>query len=196
MLKKQDIIDITKTGITLFLITAISALVLAVVNSYTSGIIEKNTQQKQAEAMNKVIKDAKEFLEVEIKTDATSSFYVPAKSVYEAKNENGETTGYAVLVSENGYGGEISMVVGVDNDLIVTGISIISQSETPSLGAKCTDPDFQNQFIGKTKDLTVVKNGAKNNQVDAISSATITSKAVTEGVNQAINIVEYIKGDK
>lgn len=63
---------------------------------------------------------------------------------------------------------------------------ITSQSETAGLGANCTKDEFKDSFKGKSAEITVVKNGAKNNQIDALTSATITSKAVTRGVNAAI----------
>ena len=123
-MKKEDILNIVKVGVTLCLITAISAFILAVVNSYTAPVIARNTERKQEVAMQKVVPLAKGFknLEIDIKEKTV-------KSVYEAKNTFGETVGYAVMVSPNGYGGEISMVVGVDSDLKVTGVDIISHSE-------------------------------------------------------------------
>ena len=88
------------------------------------------------------------------------------------------------------------MIVGVDNDLKVTGVEIISQSETAGLGAKCTEDGFKAQFVGKTENIAVTKNGAKDNEIDAITSATITSKAVTKGVNDAISVVKEAKEGK
>lgn len=190
-MKKNDILSVIKVGITLCLITAISALILAVVNSYTAPVIAENTLKKQEKAMIKVVPLANNFSEIEFKSKEKI-----VKDIYEGTNETGEVTGYAVMVSPNGYGGEISMAVGVDNELKVTGVDIISQSETAGLGAKCTKKEFKDQFIGKTENIEVSKKGAKDNEIDAISSATITSQAVTTGVNSAINSVKEIKEGK
>ena len=67
-------------------------------------------------------------------------------------------------------------------------------SETPGLGAKASEDEFKNQFTGKSGELQVVKSGAKDNQIQAISGAAITSKAVTEGINNALKAAEAIKG--
>lgn len=190
-MKKDDILSVIKVGITLCLITAVSALILAVVNSYTAPVIAENTLKKQELAMKKVVPMAKTFSEIEFSVKEKT-----VKSIYEGKTEAGEIVGYAIMVSSYGYGGEISMAVGVDNDLKVTGVDIITQSETAGLGAKCTKKEFKDQFIGKTENIKVSKNGAKDNEIDAISSATITSQAVTSGVNSAINSVKEIKEDK
>lgn len=193
MLNKDQIKNILKVGFTLCAITAVSALILACVNSVTAPVIAKNTAEKQSQAMQKVLPAASEFSEDNLVNENIDKIVT---EIYEGKDENGEVCGYAVMVSPNGYGGAISMTVGVDADLTVTGVDIISQSETPSLGAKCIEDDFKDQYIGKTQGVTVTKNGAKDNEVDAISSATITSNAVTLGVNTAIDAVSLIKEGK
>ena len=114
-------------------------------------------------------------------------------SVYNAVDSKDKTIGYAVMVSTGGYGGEILLTVGIDSDLKVTGIDVISHSETPGLGEKCTKSEFKEQFKDKEIGVKVVKKGAQGNQVDAISSATITSKAVTKGVDTALAAVKIIK---
>lgn len=194
MIKSKDILGIFKVGITLFLITAVSALVLAVVNSYTAPVIAENTAKKQAESMKKVVTDAISFNKLNTSDYTAVIEYTSAvNGIYEGVNSNGEICGYAVMVSPNGYGGEISMAVGVSNDLKVLGIDIITQSETPGLGSKCEDDAFKAQFVGK-ESITVVKSGAKENEIDAISGATRTSNAVAKGVNTALAVVHNVKG--
>ena len=189
MLKKEDIKMIIKVGFTLFAITAVAALVLGFVNGLTEPVIEANTAKKQEIAMQKVLPDATAFSPISYTGELVSE-------ISEGKNTADETVGYAVMVEPVGYGGEISMAVGVDTDGVVTGVDIISQSETAGLGANCTKEDFKNQFIGKEYEITVTKNGAQGNSIDAISSATITSKAVTLGVNTAIKAVNELKEGK
>ena len=187
MSEKKEGFEILRVGIILFAITALAALVLAYVNGLTAPIIEEQEVAKMQEAMAKVLPTATSFEEIDF--DLTE--YPCVTQIYK-----GENSGFVVMASPKGYGGAISMAVGVDTDLMVTGISIISQSETAGLGAKCVEPDWQKQFIGKTENISVSKNGAKDNQIDAISSATITSKAVTKGVNEAISAVKAIGGDR
>ena len=139
--------------------------------------------------MRKVLPEAKSFSDENLRTDSMDAIVT---AVYEA-----EGAGYAVMVSPNGYGGAVSMAVGVDGDGVVTGVDIISQSETAGLGANCTKEEFKEQFIGKKAGIGVSKSGAKENEIDAISSATITSKAVTKGVNAAIDAAAQLeKGGK
>ena len=193
MINKKDFANIISVGLKLFLITAISACVLAVVNNITAPIIERNTIEKQELAMKSVIENAVRFEKADMSALALVDLRCSVTSVYNAVNSQDKTIGYAVMVSTGGYGGEILLTVGIDNDLKVTGIDVISHSETPGLGENCTKPQFKEQFKGKENGIEVVKNGASGNQVDAISSATITSKAVTDGVNCAITAVNIIK---
>lgn len=193
MFKKSDISGVLSVGLKLFLITAISALILAVVNNFTSPIIAENTAKKQASAMEKVLPAAKKFNEVDINLIDLSQIEVDILSVHRGYVDNGEQAGYVVMASPKGYGGNVDIAVGVDNNSVVTGVNVISHSETPGLGAKCTSESFINQFVDKSANIELVKNSAAGNQIDAITSATITSKAVTGGVNSAIMAVNLIK---
>ncbi len=193
MFKKSDIINILSVGLKLFLITAISACVLAVINNITAPIIEENTIKKQEIAMKSVVENAVRFEKADMSALALVDLQCAVTSVFNAVDSEDRTIGYAVMVSTGGYGGEILLTVGMDVDLKVTGVDIISHSETPGLGENCTKPQFKDQFKGKENGIEVVKNGASGNQIDAISSATITSKAVTAGVNCAITAVNIIK---
>lgn len=186
MVKKNIITDIVKVAIILFAITAVAAAILAAVNSVTAPVIAENERKAQEIAMKEVLPDATGFDKIDYTINESSA-------VTEIYSSN---AGYAVKAAPKGYGGAISMIVGVDNDLKVTGVEIISQSETAGLGAKCTDSSFKAQFAGKTENISVTKNGAKENEIDAITSATITSKAVTKGVNDAILAAKEAKGDK
>ena len=189
MLKKEEKFEIVKTAAILFIITAISAGLLAFINSVTSPIIEKNNTIKQVQAMNKVLPDANFDVVENLVTDKMDK---TVTAVYKDK----DNAGYAGMVSPIGYGGEISMVVGVLNDGTVSGVDIISQSETAGLGAKCTNDEFISQYIGLNEGVSVSKGNAKDNQINAISSATITSKAVTSGVNTAIIAAKIAKEEK
>ena len=184
----KDIKEILKIGVILCLITSVSAGILAAVNSATAPIIANNDEKKRNEAMRTVLPDATDFEELTY-SDGDSS----VTAVYDAGD-----AGYVVLCEPKGYGGAISLVVGIDGDKSVHAMDITGQSETPGLGANCVREDFKAQFAGKKNGIAVVKRNAKDNEIDALSSATITSKAVTKGVNNALAAVESIdkEGDK
>lgn len=186
MPEKKERFEILRVGIILFAITTVAALILAFVNSVTAPIIAEQETAKMQEAMLEVLPEANAFEEIPIEVSQESDLTKIYKS----------DAGFVIFAAPHGYGGEISMAIGIDNEYKIAGISIISQSETAGLGAKCTEKAWQNQFIGKTEDISVVKSGAKDNQIDAISSATITSKAVTRAVNEAVKAAKILGGDK
>ena len=96
-----------------------------------------------------------------------------------------------VEVTPSGFGGTIDMVVGVDMTGAVTGVSIISMSETSGLGANASKDSFRSQFVGKSGTLAVSKDGG---EIDALTGATITSRAVTSGVNTALIVAGEMMG--
>lgn len=91
--------------------------------------------------------------------------------------------GYVVEVTPQASAGTIDMVVGVGADGTVTGVSIIDMSETSGLGANASKESFRSQYVGKSGELAVSKDGG---EIDALTGATITSRAVTRGVNCAL----------
>ena len=114
----------------------------------------------------------------------------------EAKDASGETLGYAInLTTSEGYGGDITFSMGVREDGTLNGISILTISETAGLGMNATKDEFKNQFQNKQAEaFEVTKTGATaDNQINAISGATITSNAVTKGVNSGLCAFEYVK---
>ena len=143
-MNKENISDIFKVGFRLFAITAIAACFLAVVNEVTSPIIKTNKENAQIEANKSVVKDAVSFDMTEYQDEEGI-----VSSVFEGKDANGNVCGYAVSVLPKGYGGEISLTVGIDNECKVIGMEVISQSETAGLGARCTEKEFQNRFRTK-----------------------------------------------
>ncbi len=167
------------TTVTLFLICLISTLLLGITNSVTAPIIEKLAVETEIKSRQVVFESASSFGEAK-QTDAGS--------IAEALDENGNKIGYVVVNTAKGYGGDISVMTGVDLDGKVTGINILSHSETAGLGAKATTDNFRNQFIGLISNITVSKDKAGDNSIDAITGATITSRAVTQAVNAAIEL--------
>ena len=110
--------------------------------------------------------------------------------VYEGIKD-GQVIGYTIKTSSKGYGGAIELMVGISKDGKITGVEIGNHSETPGLGSKATEPMFKNQYVDKDvlNSLLVVKGSTNNdNEISAISGATITSNGVTNGVNAAMKI--------
>ena len=172
MIKAKDILRLT---FTLLLITALVAAALAGVNAITGPKIAQLKEQKIQNAVSQVLPGGGTLLESY--SDETGL----VQAVYASD------AGYAIQVAPGGFGGQIVMMVGV-KDGAVTGLSIISHAETPSLGAVIAESSdkgdaFRNQFIGLTGELKVNKDGGA---IDAISSATISSRAVVAGVNAAL----------
>ena len=111
------------------------------------------------------------------------------KSVLEGKDASGAVVGHVInSMSNNSYGGAVKLSIGFDMDGTITGVGIREISDTPGLGLKAKDAKYRDQFIGKNAEsLTVTKSGATaDNEIDAISGATITSNATTNAVNAAL----------
>ena len=192
--------DILSVSLKLFIITACTALCLAFVNMVTKPVIERNQKIAMEETQKEVLKDAESFKQIDFssfssKTAEENGTYV--KSFYKG-TKNGETVGYTVTaVSERGYGGNIEVTVGYSADLKITKVKITETSETAGLGLKASEPDFIDQFAGRGETLEVIKNSdptTDGKNVAAISGATITSKAVTNAVNTATELVEQKSG--
>ena len=182
--------DMIKLGLNLLIISAVAALLLALTNSVTAGTIAQRSEQANAEARKLVLDSAETFEEVkDVNTDNSKGIEVA--EVYEAKDASGNTVGYTLKVVPSGYGGDIELMVGIDSAKgQVSGINVVSNSETAGLGAKSTDPEFSDQYKGKPlEELSVLKNGTPGDtEIKAISGATITSTAVTNGVDAAIEV--------
>ena len=109
---------------------------------------------------------------------------------------SGDTIGYVFKTSAKGYGGDIDLMVGIDTSGKVTGVSILSISETAGLGMNAKNESFINQYIGKSGTIGVSKNGTSDTEIQALTGATITSKAVTSAVNTALSLYSQIGGEK
>ena len=176
---------ILKLTFILFLVCAITAGILGVVNELTKDRIAEITKQKEAAAFASVLK-ADEYNEV----DFDSAAYPTIQGIYEASGD----LGWIVKSKFSGAQGSIVMVTGVDTDYKCTGISIIEHSETSGLGANAASTsevgkNFRAQFIGQGADIALAKAGG---EIDALTGATITSKSVTAAVANAIAAVEAL----
>lgn len=173
------------------IICIVCAGLLGVVESVTREPIRIQSEATATAGMKKVAPDAASFEDIEVAADETSSD-ISVKSANVALDASGETIGYVVEVLPSGFGGAIDLMVGVDTEGVVTGISILSLSESPGLGANAKEAWFQDQFVGQTSPVAVTKDGGT---IEAITSSTITSRAVANGVTAAIDwAVDYAGG--
>lgn len=167
------------TGI-LLAICLIVSLLLGVVNQITKPRIDAIQAEKIRAAMAQVL-EADEYLPIQLQKDLKG-----VQSVSEART-NGGTLGYVVQVTASGSQGEIQMMVGVDVDNRVTGVSVIKHSETPNIGTKVVaDQSVLDWFIGMDHAKGEITVNSGSNRFDGISGATVSSKGVAAGVNTAL----------
>ena len=181
---------IIKLTVTLFVTCVIVAGLLGLVNSVTEGPIAEKNKTKTAAAIQEVLPEMEGSPAVVELTDemtaAASGAGATITEAYEAQ-AGGSVIGYALKIVASGSQGNIEMMVGVDAEGAVTGVSIVKNSETSGIGSKVMSNEngVLDQFIGKSAadgELTVGKN------VDAISGATVSSKGVATGVNAALAV--------
>ena len=188
---------IIKNTLILTVITVVSGLLLGLVYDITKepiAIAHENTRQ---EAFRSVLPDAASFEEYE-GYDAEKAGALLVENGYDpdeisdavtGKDAGGEIVGYVVnVISHEGYAGDIEISVGIASDGTVTGIEMLSISETAGLGMKAAEADFKDQFKDKkVEKFTYTKSGESgDDMIDAISGATITTNAVTNAVDAAL----------
>lgn len=167
------------TGV-LLVICLITALLLGAVNAVTKPRIDALQAEKIRAAMSLVL-EADEYLPIQLQKDLRD-----VQSVSEART-GGRTLGYVVQVTSNGSQGEMQMMVGVDVDNRVTGVSVIKHSETPNIGTKVVaDQSVLDRFIGMDHAHGEITVNSGTNRFDGISGATASSKGVAAGVNAAL----------
>lgn len=196
--------EMIKNAAILFAITVIAGFILGLVYQNTKGLIVEREEQDQKDACMEVFQNASDFEEIaDCFTDADRQAFdnngfagERIDDAVKALSENGEILGYVLTVTTSeGYGGDIQFTIGIQNDGTVNGISILSISETAGLGMQAEDvlkPQFANK---KAEQFEYTKTGAMaDNQIDAISGATITTNAVTNGVNAGLYYFQTVLG--
>lgn len=178
----------------LLVITLVAGLVLGFVYQITKEPIAEQTAKKKQEACQEVFQDAASFEPVEVSQPDAAMWAAEGygqeniDEVMSALDGSGSLLGYVITVTtKEGYGGDIQFAVGVRMDGTVNGMSILDISETAGLGMRAEEV-LKPQFAGKQTDkFEYTKSGATSeNQIDAISGATITTNAVTNGVNAGL----------
>ena len=172
--------------IVLGIITLVAGLLLGMTNDITAPKIAEGAKAAEEASKQALIPEADSFRAVD---DLPADGRIAA--CYAAE-KSGETIGYVVKIVVKGYGGEVEILAGFDTAASCKGITVGGPnfSETSGLGAKAKEPKFTEQFNGK--ELPLELNGTGNNAVSAITSATITSRAVVGGVNEAGEFVKRL----
>lgn len=192
---------ILKDAFALFCITLVAGVALAGVYAVTKDPIAKAEMEARSAAYRVVFADAASFAsddaldeKLENKENLVSTSGIAGATLADAlyvKDAAGNTVGYVMTVGGKGYGGTIQVAMGITADWKITGISILSHSETAGLGSKCTDESFYGQFANQpAAHFEAVKNPSNEMsstvEIEAISGATVTSKGVTDAVNLGI----------
>ncbi len=189
--KKISIESIGMTTLILFLICVVITFALAGTNFITQGKIAELEAENQKSSMALVLK-ADDYKENAL--NYTDKNGTENSAVYYTAVLNGEEIGYIFNTSSKGYGGDINVMTGIDKEGKITAVKILSaDDETPGLGGNVTKNNFYSQFAGKTKDFELVKNSATaDNQVIAVTGATISSTAVKTAVKNAFELYELL----
>ena len=198
---KKD--SIVRDTLILTVITLIAGLLLGLVYQITKEPIAQQEESAKTEAYKAVFAEADSFEPIVEAEDADLSAYLEQNGfsqsineIMEAKDASGEVLGYAInITTPEGYGGDITFSLGVKNDGTLNGIEILSISETAGLGMNATKDDFKNQFKDKkAEEFKVTKTGAQSeDEIYALSGATITSRAMVGGVNAGLSAFRYVE---
>lgn len=186
-MKKFNLKEVLVPTISLFLISAVVTLLLAVTNSITAPKIAELQIETENKTKAAVLSEASEFSDAEtVSLDGVDYTY------YTGLDDSKNVVGYVFTTSSKGYGGDIVTMVGIKADGTISGMDFLSISETAGLGMNADTDDFKNQFVGKSGEIGLNKNTPAENEIQALTGATITSKAVTNAVNIALELYEEV----
>ena len=179
-INRKDVLSVLNIGARLLIICLVVAGIVSLVNEVTKTRYAELQEEQMQESMASIFGLEK----VDYRELADDVYLI---------SQDGETLGYCVQNATAGFGGDITLMVGFNRDFSIAGVQILSHSETPGLGAKANDASYLSQYNGKSGELTL------NEDIDAISGATISSKAVLSGVNSAremlLNSLSVTGGD-
>lgn len=176
----------------LFIITAVVTLALAAANVNTRDIITEQAKKDADAARLKVFEKADRF--EELAKDKWPSQNINIASIHNAIGTDGDVLGLVIASSSKGYAGNIDIMSGISVDMVVTGVTVLYDNETPGLGKKIANKSFIGNFVGKPPNLSfsLKKDDKNTNRVDAIAGATISSKAMMNAVNEALSVAKQI----
>jgi len=189
---------IPKPVIALTLIAAIAGVALSGVFSVTKDKIEEQEIFKQSVAYREVCPEATSFsyndkAQEILGDEGTETDGATIYACYVGKNDQGDLVGYALSVGAKGFGGQVIMALGLTPEGNITGINFTELKETAGLGMKADEPEFKSQFPGKSVSIDLVKGAPQDdNDISAITGATVTSTAVHKAVNAGLNFYETV----
>jgi electron transport complex protein RnfG len=177
--------EIIKPTFVLFAICLVVTALLALTNSATKKAIDVQQAKDAQTSRQMALSEANSF----VKSDKAADCYVGKK--------DGKSVGWVFTTKTTSYGGDITVMTGINNTGKVSGVVLVSTSDTPGLGLNAQKESFRAQYKQQVPEngFTVVKGGgAGKGQVNALTGATITSKAVTKAVNEAVTEYQKVKG--
>lgn len=173
--------------VALFVICLVCTLLLALANNVTDPLIKELAVKTEMESRMKVLDTAATF------EDGKGDGFTYATGYNDAK----EVQGYVFVTTTKSYGGELQIMTGIDTEGKVTGVEILTINDTVGLGMNAKKEEFRNQFKGLFGEIAVQKNSAdpSKNEIQALTGATISSKAVTTAVNMALENYAAVAGN-
>ena len=190
---------IIKDACILFAITLVAGIVLGAVYNITKGPIAEQNEKAKQTAYREVLSDADSFEAIDSEKYSEANLAALVSGLKDTEEDFSKDE-VITVVAGDGYGGDIKFSTGISSDGKYMGTSILSISETAGLGMRAkTDPAFLAQFNGASVDkFTVVKDGtgsSSEDKIDAIGGSTVTSKAVTKGINTALAVFKELKSE-
>lgn len=177
--------SIFQIAINLIITCLVSGLIIGLVYYFTAPIAAEKKEISKQESMRSLVSDADNFKAV------------PDKEQWFTAEKDGKIIAYVVPGESKGYGGQIKMLVAVKPDGEVIDYSITTSNETPGLGDNASKEPFRNEFKGKKEaNLTVTKDASDKDDIQAMTGATISSRAVTLAVKNAVHEVTDFTGGK
>ncbi len=199
--------SVLKDAFILFAITLISGLALGCTNEITKDAIANQGLSANLAAYEAVYPDAENYSYesslTKVVEESVETFkglrdnygLIVVNEILEAQDASEAVLGNVIsIISKDGYGGNITLVVGVDLEGTIKGVEVTEHSETSGLGSKITEADFKSQYTGKNVDsFAITKTGASaDNEIDAVSGATISSDAANNAINAALYIAKNL----
>lgn len=175
----------------LFAICFVSSLLLALTNQASAPVIAQRRIENENKSRREVFEKADHFSDQKSIRDGETEY-----KYYEALSQQNQLLGYVFLTAGKGYGGEVSVMSGIELEGKVSGLKLLQLNETAGLGMRADSPEFLNQYRGQDAEhgIQLVKGPASEHQIQALTGATITSRAVTSAVQKALELSQKLKG--
>ena len=188
-MKNSKAKEIIVPAVSLFLICVVVTALLALTNAVTAPKIDALAVETQEASKKQVLSSPASVSEGKQVGKGGGSY-----TYYDGLASDGSVMGYVFVTSAKGYGGDISVMVGVLGDGTVAGVNILSINETAGLGMNAKNQSFLDQFLGKSGEIGVAKNNPSDTEIQALTGATITSSAMATAVNTALSLYAEIGG--